>query len=439
MSLFKKRDAYKPFEYPWAYDAFVKSEQMHWLPREVPLNDDVKDWKSRLTSQEKSLLTQIFRFFTQADVDVAGAYIDRYLPKFKPPEVRMMLSSIAAREAVHMQAYSMLIDEIGMPEVEYSKFMEYQAMREKHEFMSCSRGMARDIAIFSAFGEGLQLFASFVILLNFTRFGKMKGMGQIVSWSIRDETHHVDSMIKLYHAMAQEADDSTVMTFGPVEGGLLESEIRLDARHMVDLEDKFIDLVFDGVEMEGITRDEVKQYIRYIADIRLKQLKLDPIYGVESNPLPWVDTIVFGKEHANFFETKATDYAKASMKGEWDDSAFDFADLQEQKFDSGDFSIWSKPGCPHCEAAAEMIASHGHTFDFEMHDTPEKIAEFKRVGFKTFPQIWQGGRHIGGLSELRQFLEGDKALARSQDDARVGTVIHAPHEGASCSLEGGCE
>lgn len=316
-SLFNKRAAYKPFWYPWAYEAFVASEQMHWLAREVPLGDDIKDWKTILTPAEKDLLTQIFRFFTQADVDVSAGYIERYLPLFRPPELRMMMSSIAAREAVHIQAYSTLIDELGIPEVEYSTFMDYQAMKDKHEYLFEERagalGLPLDIAVFSAFGEGLQLFASFVMLLNFTRFGKMRGMGQMISWSIRDETHHVDSMMLVYHELLAERAAT-------IDRSALSAAIRETAQQMVELEDRFIDLAYSGGGVEGLDAQEVKQYIRYIADVRLSQLGEPALYGAHINPLPWVDVIVFGKEHTNFFENRATDYSKGAVEGSWDDA-----------------------------------------------------------------------------------------------------------------------
>lgn len=315
-SLFNKRASYKPFWYPWAYEAFVASEQMHWLAREVSLSDDVKDWKTVLDPNEKLLLTQIFRFFTQADVDVSAGYIERYLPVFRPPELRMMMSSIAAREAVHIQAYSTLIDELGIPEAEYNAFLEYQAMKDKHEFLFQERpgehiGLALDIATFSAFGEGLQLFASFVILLNFTRFGKMRGMGQMISWSIRDETHHVSSMLRVYHELLAEV---------PIHRPTLAQRVREIAAKMVELEDKFIDLAYSGGGIEGLSAEEVKDYIRYIADIRLGQLGEPALFGVRVNPLPWVDAIVFGKEHTNFFENRATDYSKGALEGNWDEA-----------------------------------------------------------------------------------------------------------------------
>ena len=204
-NLTEERSYFKPFNYPWAYDAWLKHEQSHWLHTEVPMIEDVKDWKNRLSNEEKQFLTHIFRFFTQGDIDVAGGYVRNYLPYFPQPEVRMMLSGFAAREALHIAAYSHLIETLGLPEVTYNQFLEYEAMKEKHEYLlEHSNGsgdalaIAKNVALFSAFTEGMQLFSSFIMLLNFPRHGKMKGMGQIVTWSIVDETIHAESMIKLF-------------------------------------------------------------------------------------------------------------------------------------------------------------------------------------------------------------------------------------------------
>jgi len=320
-SLFSKRTEYKPFWYPWAYEAFVASEQMHWLVREIPMTEDVRTWRSVLTDQERHLLTHIFRFFTQADVDVASGYIDRYLPTFKPTEVRMAMASIAAREGVHIQAYSTLIDELGIPEVEYSAFLSYKEMVDKHEYLFSRREglselehLALDIAVFSAFGEGLQLFSSFVMLLNFTRFGKMTGMGQVVSWSIRDETLHVEFMVQVYHQLLAEHPQLRTAEHS--------ERVREVAARMVELEFAFIDLAYATGANHGLEAEDVKQYMRFTADQRLGQLGERPLFGVDRNPLGWVDAIVFGKEHTNFFENRATDYSKGAMTGTWD-TAFD--------------------------------------------------------------------------------------------------------------------
>jgi len=313
MSLFKERNFYKPFDYDWAFNAYDTMQKMHWLPSEVPLHEDIRDWNERLSKEEKNLINQILKFFTQGDVDIAKAYLDSYIPKFKSPEVRMMLSSFATSEANHAHAYSLLNDTIGESDLlDFKAFQEYKEMSNKHLYLFKDKGKGiegflRDIACFSAFGEGLQLFASFVMLLNFQRYGRMKGMCQIVTWSIRDETHHVESMIKLFKTLIKENPKVWTDKF--------KKTIYQTARDMVELEDKFIDLAFEMGGIRGLNPDEVKKYIRYIADRRLLQLSLKPNYGVKDNPLGWLDWVLNGVEHANFFENRATEYNKGTITG----------------------------------------------------------------------------------------------------------------------------
>ena len=316
LKLTDERQYFKPFSYPWAYDAWLKHEQSHWIHTEVPMLEDVKDWKKRLTSEEKTFLTNIFRFFTQGDIDVAGGYVNNYLPYFPQPEIRMMLCGFAAREALHVAAYSHLIETLGMPETTYNEFMQYEEMKAKHDFFAQIAGqdaqtIAQQIAAFSAFTEGMQLFSSFIMLLNFPRHGKMKGMGQIITWSIVDETMHAESMIKMFRTFIEENRD--------IWNDELKSEIYKIAEKMVELEDKFIDLAFSIGPMEGLNGDDVKRYIRYIADRRLISLGLKGIFKVKKNPLPWVEEMVNAPIHTNFFENRATDYAKGALTGSWED------------------------------------------------------------------------------------------------------------------------
>jgi len=312
MSLLDTRDYYKPFEHPWMFDYYSQQNQMHWFPEDVPLHNDVKDWQE-LNESEKNLLTQIFRLFTQSDVDVGSGYVDRYMKIFKKPEARMMMGAFHNMESIHQHAYSLLLDTVGMPEVEYKAFAEYEAMADKHEYIDAVRvtkgdrqSIAKALAIYSAFTEGLQLFSSFIVLLNFPRFGKMKGMGQIITYSIRDESMHVEAMTKLFREFIQENIELWTDDF--------KAEIYQACREMVDLEDRFLDLVFEQGDIRGLTKKEMQQYIRYIADRRLLQLGLKPNYNVKDNPLDWLDDVL-GVEHQNFFEGRATTYMKAGLRG----------------------------------------------------------------------------------------------------------------------------
>ena len=322
MSLFEANQVYKPFIYPWAMEIAEKHEQAHWGTWEVKLQEDVNQWKGNsLNRKEKNHITQILRLFTQSDVQVAANYCDVFIKFFKNNEVRNMLLSFGAREGTHQRAYALLNDTLGLPEAEYSTFLEYQEMVAKIEFMSgdtpeedkhllrnvhAPRLIARQLAL-ACINEGMSLFSAFVMLLNYQRFGKLKGMCEVVEWSIRDETLHVEGMTRLFRELCNECPEIIDDRF--------KQRIYSMVRKAVELEDAVIDLAFAEGELEGLCAVQVKEYIRYLADRRLIQLGLKGNYGIKDNPLPWVDWIVAGDSFKNFFEGVVTDYSAAGMKG----------------------------------------------------------------------------------------------------------------------------
>lgn len=317
ISLLTPSTGYKPFRYPWAFNYWQIQQRLHWLPEEVPLGEDVRDWSTKLDDAEKNLLTQIFRFFTQADIEVQDNYQDRLSQVFKPTEIKMMLTSFSNMETVHIAAYSHLLDTIGIPEAEYQAFMNYKALKDKHDYLTefsveTPEETAITLATFGGFVEGLQLFASFAMLMNFPRFNRMKGMGQIISWSVRDESLHCEGIIRLYHEFVREQ-----------WGGVLPTQtanlIRDVCRDIVLLEDAFIDQAFELGGVKGMGPEDIKLYTRFIGDWRLGQLKLDPVFGIKQHPLPWLAPLLNGVEHANFFEQRATEYSKGATQGSWSD------------------------------------------------------------------------------------------------------------------------
>jgi ribonucleoside-diphosphate reductase beta chain len=312
--------------YPWAYECWKRQQQTHWMGEEVPLGADIKDWASdRVTDADRGLLAQIFRFFTQSDVEVGDNYLKRYIPIFQPLEVQMMMAAFTNMETVHIDAYALLLKTLGMPQAEFAAFRDYDEMRAKADYMhtfgiDTVSDVARTLAMFGAFIEGMSLFASFAMLLNFPRHNKMNGMGQIVSWSVRDESLHCEGVTKLYHAWNEET-------------GAVTKTVRDDivdvARTVVGLEERFVDLAFGLGEIRGMNAADIKSYVRYIADWRLIQLKLTPVFEhfeetesgyrqMKAHPLPWLVEILNGVEHANFFEQRATEYSKGASRGSWD-------------------------------------------------------------------------------------------------------------------------
>lgn len=328
--IFKAVDVVKPYKYPFAYEIYMQHEKMHWIKEKVPLHQDVKDYSDKLTDSDKEFLTQNFRLFTQNDKDVSDGYYDNYIPIFKRPELRMMMGSFANREATHIDSYSNLIDTLGMKSSIYADFLEISEMREKHEYaLKVSpyytdalgkqhldyRGIARTIAIYSGFIEGLCLFSQFSMLLNYQRSGLMNGMCTIVEYSIKDESVHVEGMIKTFHAIIEENPD--------IWDDSLKSSIYQACRDIIDMEDKFLDLVYSKFNMNDtaldkgkrLTLEDMKQFNRYIADHRLQQLGLKPNYGVKTHNLEWIEYVINSVVHNNFFESTGTEYSKGGIIG----------------------------------------------------------------------------------------------------------------------------
>lgn len=325
VGLLDSTGSYDIDRYPWAYQAWKKQQQIHWIGEEIPMGEDLRDWGSdHITPEERNLLTQIFRFFTQSDIEVSDNYFKRYIPIFQPLEIQMMMAAFSNMETVHIDAYALLLKTLGMPKTEFSAFKDYSAMTAKSDYMqsfgtdTCS-DVARTVAMFGAFTEGLSLFASFAMLMNFPRFNKMKGMGQVISWSVRDESLHCESMIKLYHEWAKETGSVTKA---------VKDDIVDVAQTIIRLEDKFIELAFSLGDIDGLSLIDMKNYIRYICDWRLVQLDLPPLFGyftgdrkdyqqLKEHPLPWLPMVLNGVEHTNFFENRATEYSKAATLGDW--------------------------------------------------------------------------------------------------------------------------
>lgn len=292
---------------------------------------DCHDWEHKLSPAQKDFLTNIFRFFTQGDVEIAVAYYTQFIPMFyRLPEATMMMGSFAAREATHIVAYSTLIESCNMPESTYSDFLQYTEMRNKHEYLerfsnSChlvgktrltvqeKEHLAVSIALFSGGVEGIQLFSSFAMLSLFPLNKLMMGMGRIVNWSMADETQHVEGMIDVFKTFVAEHDD--------LEMAKLEPQVQRVIADVVDLEREFIKLIFaryDPSEFFGMTSERLELFIEYIADHRLVSMGFNPIYkSSTSHPIPELAVMINAPALTNFFETTATDYSLASATGSW--------------------------------------------------------------------------------------------------------------------------
>lgn len=317
MSVFKESVAYKPFVYTWAAAAAQKhSIEMFWDINNVELQDDLRQYnqKDGLATKNvshavnKEILDKTLCLFTEMDKTVAGGYIN-ILPRIKNNEIRNMMLTFAAREVVHQRAYALAAETFGFQDRDWSLFSEYAEMREKLDVMTRKfyvegireeLGTAIDIAQV-LLGEGMGLFAAFASLLNQKRFGLLVGFNDINQWSLIDEQEHVEKNIRVLKSIIRE--DLT-----EVEREYLYNCIRAITQAYVYAEDKYIDLVYQIGNQEDLTKEQLKEYMRYLQEFREYQIGIRDVQDVRKNPLTWLEWLVGGAKHDNFFEKKVTDY-----------------------------------------------------------------------------------------------------------------------------------
>jgi ribonucleoside-diphosphate reductase beta chain len=312
MSLTNLREVYKPFEYPKAFEYWEKQQNAHWLPSEVAMSKDINDWKHNLTESERLVIGQILKSFTQTEISVNDYWSTKVARWFPKPEIAMMASAFGSMETIHTVGYSYLNDSLGLDD--YSAFLQDPTAVAKLDTLKQVKGkskrdIARSLAIFSGFTEGVNLFSSFAILMNFARFNLLEGVETIVSWSVRDESLHSEGGCWLFRTFIEENPD--------IWDDELKKEIYDAARLSVKLEDDFIDHAFSLGEIRGLDPADLKNFIRMRANAKLHDLGLKTNWkNIDQESLKrmaWFDELSGGQKWTDFFSSRVTDYAKCGF------------------------------------------------------------------------------------------------------------------------------
>ena len=319
MSLLEERVVYKPFEYPKAYDYWLKQQQAHWLHTEVPMAQDVTDWKSNMKDHEKNVVGQILKGFAQTETIVNDYWSTLVTKWFRKPEVIMMGTTLGSSETIHAEAYSLLNEQLGLDD--FSEFLEDEAtmakieslmdVRDNHDGTANWHERAKSLAIFSAFTEGVNLFSSFAVLLSYKMRNLLKGVGQIVEWSVRDESLHSEAGCWLFRTLMKEHPEFKTKK--------LIKEIEEAANLALQLEFNFIDKVFEMGDLENLTKDELKNFIRHRVNTKMADLGLSPIIPAEEidkgalKTMKWFDAVIAGKQQTDFFANRVTNYSKGHI------------------------------------------------------------------------------------------------------------------------------
>tara|TARA_S200002703_G_scaffold159111_1_gene171494 strand:- start:3 stop:983 length:981 start_codon:yes stop_codon:yes gene_type:complete len=316
----QERIVYKPFEYPEASEYWLKQQQAHWLHTEVPMMSDITDWKQNLNETEKNIIGSILKGFAQTETVVNDYWTNLVTSWFRKPEIIKMGVTFGAFETIHAEAYSLLNETLGLDN--FSEFLEDEStmakienlmdVRDAHDGTPDWSARAKSLAIFSAFTEGVNLFSSFAVLLSFKLRNLLKGVGQIVEWSIRDESLHSNAGCWLFRQLLEENPDLNTPE--------LRASIEEAARLSLKLELNFIDKVYEMGDLEGCPKYDLVSFIKHRVNTKMSDLGYGAIVN-DIDPdaiqrMKWFDSLSAGKQHTDFFASRVTNYSKGAQN--WD-------------------------------------------------------------------------------------------------------------------------
>ena len=404
-SIFERSESYRPFKYPYLMESVERHVvDLYWEVHQLDFSDDVKQYHSKdgMATQNvshevnKAILTKVLNLFTQMDI-AAGELYCKLLPYVGNNEVRNWFMVAAARESTHQRCYAASVESLSFPETSWTEFMRYKEMQDKLDVMygdestdpSTKKGFMKTLArLFLA--EGICLFGAFASMLNLRRFGLMQGTNKVNEWSLRDEEEHVSNNMKIFLG--------ELNNFSKEDKLEIISYVKKVVKSFVEAEHLFLDLVYEVGDQEGVTKQEMKDYIIYLANLRMKQLGWKPVYEDTSNPLSWMDWVLSGKKHTNFFEERVTDYSHDTLKGDINYTAYESAMMEDKPIHAkcipdGKLTVYSTGWCSYCKKLKEFLDFN--MIPYEVID----VDELDNFEHKTIPQVYEGDLHIGGFSE----------------------------------------
>jgi ribonucleoside-diphosphate reductase beta chain len=326
--LFDERIPYKPFEYPIYYtEGWLKQAQAFWLHTEISMQNDVKDFRENLSDSERNLVGNILLGFAQTETAVGDYWTSMVTRWFPKHEIKQMAMMFGSQETIHAAAYSYLNETLGLENFEAFLHEPATAARFEnlvntkagydHNMLSvcpkCREDVARSIAVFSAFAEGVSLYSSFAVLYSFQMRNLLKGIGQQMKWSVRDESLHSKMGCALFNHLCEEYP--TIRT-------QVRKSVEEAARVAVEMEINFIEKMFEMGDLENMKSDDLKEFIKKRANEKLQELGYESIFEFDNKKaaeLDWFYHLTGGLTHTDFFAIRPTDYSKANEGEDFED------------------------------------------------------------------------------------------------------------------------
>lgn len=305
--LLKARPNFRPFEYPQA-NKFMSEQIKHpWTPDQISVAGDVQNYHTTFTEAEQHGINTVLKLFTNYEVHVGDYWIDVIYKYFQPYEIRAMATTFAAMEGVHALFYDKLNDALNLSNKEfYLSFTKEPAMKrrmetiEKYLKVKTDRDLPLSLAAF-AFVEGVVLYSSFAFLLSFDARSKLTNVATGLRYSVRDENLHAMADCWLFRKLLEEFK---------IKPSKLENKVKTMAKEFYELEAEIIENIFAKGNIEGISKEDLKIFVKSRINKKLQDLGFSKLYDILENPVAeWFYKDINAREFTDFFHEEPSAYS----------------------------------------------------------------------------------------------------------------------------------
>ncbi len=317
-----------PFKYPWAWDKYLSQNANHWLPQEINMGRDIALWRSQdgLTDAERRVVTRNLGFFVTADSLAANNIVLGTYRHITAPECRQFLLRQAYDEAIHTHSYQYIVESLGLDEGEiFNMYREVPSIQAKDDFLmrfietlanpgfhtgtpETDAEFLQSVIVFAGIMEGLFFYVGFSQILALGRRNKMVGAAEQYQYILRDESQHCNFGLDLANTIKLENPALWTREFQETIRGLFVKAAELECAYADD--------TMPSGGFLGFRREDFHQYVRFIANRRLEQLGLSPLFPGQDNPFPWMSEMMDLRKERNVFETRVTEYQAGTLA--WD-------------------------------------------------------------------------------------------------------------------------
>jgi len=315
-NIFERRMTLKPFEYPELYEYVPAIRHSYWIHTEFNFTSDIQDFKTHLSEIERNAIKNAMLAISQIEVAVKSFWGDIY-HKIPKPEVGAVGSTFAESEVRHTDAYSHLLEILGLNN-EFKNLKKNPVIMKRVRYLDAAlvssksendKQYTESILLFSLFIEHVSLFSQFLIIMAFNKHKNMlKGISNVVEATSKEEQIHGDFGIDLIKIVKQENPEWFDVKY--------EFKIQTMCKTAYDAESAIIDWIFEKGEVDFLPKSQIKEFVKDRFNRSLESIGVKKVFETDQNLLndtEWFNDEIIGTKHVDFFVKRSINYSKKAQ------------------------------------------------------------------------------------------------------------------------------